>query len=155
MSKFRGSGRVESIDFQISQVGSGRVKRFSTITGRVGSGQEVFQISRVGSGRFMKSLKFDWSGGVMTRVIQVTRGSGHNDSRVVFGRPVGQTFGSGLRISIFANGQLPAKGPPPEGHSREPWVLPAGPKLYNTCQLLPEGLFRGDTPNTECIYIFL
>ena len=45
-----GSGRVGSRGFQISWVGSGRVKTFSNLTGRVGSGQEVMKISRVGSG---------------------------------------------------------------------------------------------------------
>ena len=57
----RGSGHVV---FKTSRVGSGRVRKCSNLTGRVGSGQEVFksrgwrqvrsrvfQISRVGSGR--------------------------------------------------------------------------------------------------------
>ena len=41
----------------------------------------------------------------------------------------------------------------PEGHSRDPRVLPAGPKLYHTCRFLPEGLFRADIPNSERIII--
>ena len=39
----------------------------------------------------------------------------------------------------------------PEGHSRDPRVLPGGPKGYDTCSFLPEGLSRGDTPNSERI----
>ena len=44
----RGSGRVKM--FQISRVGSGRVKTFSNLSGRVRSGQEVMNDSRVESG---------------------------------------------------------------------------------------------------------
>ena len=47
--KSHGSGGVGSRNFEISRVGSGRVKRFYILAGRVGSGQEVL-ISR-GSGR--------------------------------------------------------------------------------------------------------
>ena len=100
---------------------------------------------------WVRCLKCRGSGRVMTREIQVTRGSGHNDPRVVFGRPAGRPRGSGPQIRIFANVQLPDEGPPPEGHARDPWVLPVGPELYNTCRVLPEGLSRGDTPNTERI----
>ena len=90
-----GSGGVQNVT---SQVGSGRVNNFSILAGRIGSGQEAlkshgsvqvgsrgFQISRVGSGRFMRCLKCHGSGRVMTREIRATRGSGHNDPRVVFG----------------------------------------------------------------------
>ena len=58
------AGRVESGGFEISPVGSGRVRRFSNLTGRVGSDniffnlaswvgsrQEAFKISRVRSGQ--------------------------------------------------------------------------------------------------------
>ena len=131
MSKFRGSGRVESIYFQISQVGSGRVKKFLTVTGRVGSGRvgsRGFQISRVGSGRFMWSLKLRGSGGVMTREIQVTRWSGHYDSRVVFGRRAGQIRGSGLE-SIF----LQTYSCLPKGHHRRATLVTRGscPRVLN------------------------
>ena len=76
-SKCRGSGRIGSIlfkisrvgsgwvkkqklspvgsglgskGFKISRVGSGRVKRFWNLAGKFGSGQEVFKMSQVGSG---------------------------------------------------------------------------------------------------------
>jgi len=62
----------------------------------------------------------------MTREIQVTRGSGEKDARLVFGRPEDRTRGSGPRIRSFANVQLHAGGPLAEGHARDPWVLPAG-----------------------------
>ena len=122
---------------------SGRVRRCRNVTGPAESGEQRFnsrrsglvgsrnfQISRVGSGRFMRCLKCHGSGQVMTREIQVSRGSGHNDPRVFCGRPAGRTRGFGPRIRFFANVQLPAGEPLPEGHSRDPWVLPAGPKLY-------------------------
>ena len=48
--KCHGSGRVGSRGFKISRVGSGGVKRFQNLAGRVELGQEVFKISRVGSG---------------------------------------------------------------------------------------------------------
>ena len=107
------------------RVGSGRIRRCSKChgSGRVGSGQAIFkfhgsarggsrgfQISRVGSGRFMRCFKCHGSGRIMTREIRVTRGSGHNDPRVVFDRPAGRTRGSGPLIRIFANLQLPAGG---------------------------------------------
>ena len=63
----------------------------------------------------------------MTSEIQVTRGSGHNDPRVVSGRPAVRTRGFGPRMRTFANVQLPAEELLPEGHSRDPWVLPACP----------------------------
>ena len=93
---------------------------FENVAGRVGSGQQVFEMSRVwsgqvGSGRFMRYLKCHGSGRVMTREIRVTRGSGHNDPRVVFGRPAGRTRGSDPRIGIFANLQLPAGECPARG----------------------------------------
>ena len=68
-----GSGREV---FKISRVGSDRVKSFSNLSGGFGSGQD-FQISQVGSG----------GGGtltVMTRDKRVTRGLGQHDPRVVF-----------------------------------------------------------------------
>ena len=37
--------------FEISRAGSGQVRRFSNLTGLVGSGQQLFLISRVGSVR--------------------------------------------------------------------------------------------------------
>ena len=46
-----GSGRVGSGGFEISRVGSGRVRRFPNLTGRVESGQEAFKILRVGPGQ--------------------------------------------------------------------------------------------------------
>ena len=59
---FRGSGgvrnvtgRVGSRRFKISRFGSSRVKRFSNLSGRVGSGQEVFE--NYGSGRVGWSQK--------------------------------------------------------------------------------------------------
>ena len=65
-SKCHGSGRVESISFQISWVGSGRVKRLSNLTGRVGSGQEDFKSH--GSGRVMTRRYGSFAGPVtMTR----------------------------------------------------------------------------------------
>ena len=76
-----GSGGVRHV--RSGRVRSGRVKRFSNVTGRVGS--RSFQISRVGSGRVMKCSKFHRSGRVMTREIRVTHGSGQRDPRVVFG----------------------------------------------------------------------
>ena len=105
------AGRVGSGQevFEMSRVGSRRANKFSILAGRVGS--RGFQISRIGSGRVMRCLKCHGSGRVMTREIRVTRGSGHNDPRVVFGRPAGRTRGSGPRIRIFANLQLPAGGP--------------------------------------------
>ena len=39
VSKSRGSSRVGSKHFETSRVGSGRVKRFQNLAGRVGSGQ--------------------------------------------------------------------------------------------------------------------
>ena len=39
----------------------------------------------------------------------------------------------------------------PEGHSRDPRVLSAGPKLYHACRFLPEGLSRADVPNSKRI----
>ena len=141
--KFRGSCRVGSGGVEMSRVLPSRANNVSILAGRVWSGQEIFkshgsgrvgsrgfQISRVGSGRFMRCLKCHGSGQVMTREIQVSRGSGHNDPRVFCGRPAGRTRGFGPRIRFFANVQLPAGEPLPEGHSRDPWVLPAGPKLY-------------------------
>ena len=65
-----GSGRVGSIVLQISRVGSGRVKNFSNLGGRVRSGQEV--------------MKAHGSGQVMTREKRVTRGSDPHDPRVAF-----------------------------------------------------------------------
>ena len=41
---------LKSVQNKISRVRSGRVKRFSNLVGRVGSGNEMFKISRVGSG---------------------------------------------------------------------------------------------------------
>ena len=64
----------------------------------------------------------------MTREIEVTRGSGENDARLVFGPPEDRTRRSGPWIRSFANVQLHAGGPLAEGHAREPWVLPAGPE---------------------------
>ena len=83
----------------MSQVGSGRAKRFSNLTDRVGSGREVFKCH--GSGR------------VMFREILVTLASGHHDTGVVFGCPVGRACGS---VSLQTYSCLP------RGHSREPRV---------------------------------
>ena len=85
VSKSRGSGRVGSTHFTISRVGSGRVKRFQNLAGRVGSGQEASEYrgsGRVGSRGFKISPV--GSGRVMTREIRVSRGSSHHDPRVVF-----------------------------------------------------------------------
>ena len=93
-----GRGRVGSLRFEISRVGSGRAKRFQNLAGRVRSGQYVsksrgsgrvgsigFKISRVGSSRVKRFSKSRGSGRVMIRKILVTRGSSHHDPRVVFG----------------------------------------------------------------------
>ena len=84
VSKSRGSGRVGSLRFKISRVGSGPVKRFSKSrgsgrvgsrgfkisrvgSGRVGSGQEVFKISRVGSGHDPQDTGHFAGQAIMTR----------------------------------------------------------------------------------------
>ena len=46
-----GSGRVRSGGFQSPWIGSGRVRRFSNLADRIGSGQELFETLRVGSVR--------------------------------------------------------------------------------------------------------
>ena len=43
----------------------------------------------------------------------------------------------------------------PEGHSRDPRGRPAGPKLYNTCRFLPEGVSRADIPNSDRISLYI
>ena len=73
--KSRGSGQVGSRVFQISWVGSGRVKICSNLLGQVGSG------------RVNRWRKAHGSGQVMTREKQVTRGSGQHDLGVVFADP--------------------------------------------------------------------
>ena len=79
VSKSRGSGRVGSLRFitsrvgsgqevsKISRVGSGRVKRLQNLAGRVGSGQEVFKILRVGSGHDPRDTGHFADQAVMTR----------------------------------------------------------------------------------------
>ena len=88
VSKSRGSGRVGSLRFITSRVGSGQEVSKSRrsgrvgsvgfkISGRVGSGRVVskgLKISRVGSGRVKRFLKSRGSGRVMTCDIRVTRG---------------------------------------------------------------------------------
>ena len=59
-----GSGRVGSRGFEISWVRSGRVRRFSNLTGRVGLDQEPFEIWRVGLGQVNKPQIFRGSGRV-------------------------------------------------------------------------------------------
>ena len=69
-SKCHGLGPVGSRSVQnlTGRVGSGRVKEFSNIKGRVRPSQEV--------------MKARGSGEVMTREKRVTRGSGQHDPRV-------------------------------------------------------------------------
>ena len=54
------------------RVAPGRVNSFSNITGRVGSGQEVFKISRVRSGRVKTSKKLRGSGRVTLKTLLIS-----------------------------------------------------------------------------------
>ena len=130
-----GSGRVGSTSFQISRVGSGRVKRFSNLMGRVGSGRGVF-----------KSPRRVWSGWVM-RCSKC-----HGSSRVTMTR---ELFSANPRVGPAGLARrsvlLQTYGCLLEGHSCDPRVRLAVPKLYNTCRFLPEGLPRADIPNSERI----
>ena len=103
-----GSGRVGSKSFKSR--GSGRVGSGQEVSKPRGSGpvRSKFQISRVGSGRVKRFAKSRGSGGVMTCKMRVTRGSSHHDPRVVFGSPAGQTRGIGRRIPPISNVQLRA-----------------------------------------------
>ena len=93
----------------------------------------------------MRCSKCHGLGRVMTREVQVTRGSGHTMTRELFSadprvRPADLARGS---VSLQTYSCLP------EGHSRDPRVRPAGPNLCITCRFLPEGPSRADTPNFE------
>ena len=119
--KSRGPCRVGSRSFQKSR-GSGRVgwvKRFSNLT------------DWVGSDRVMRCAKCHGSGRVT-----ITRELFSADPRV--------EHADLARASVFFK---LAAACLPESHSRDPPVLPADPKLYNTWCFLPEGPSRGDTPN--------
>ena len=84
VSKSRGSGRVGSLRFKISRVGSGRVgsRSFLNLAGRVGSGRVAsrgFKISRVGSGRVKRFQNLVGRVGSGQEVFQISRvGSGHD-----------------------------------------------------------------------------
>ena len=102
VSKYRGSGRVGSLCFKISRVGSGRVG-----SGRVGS--RGFKVSQVESGRVKKVLISRASGRVMIRDIRVTRGSSRHDPQVVLADSRIKPADLACGIAFFK--QLPAGGP--------------------------------------------
>ena len=77
------TGRVKRFSNFGGRVRSGQEFFKSRGSNRVES--RFFQISRVGSGRVKKGEKTHGSGQAMTHEKRVTRGSGQHDPRVVFG----------------------------------------------------------------------
>ena len=124
VSKCRGSGRVGSMCFKISRVGSGQELLKSCGSGRVGSGRDVSKYSRVGSGHDPPDtghsrVKPPWPVGCFW----LTRGS---NPRIW---PADSPFSHLLTAACRRVLVVPA----PRGS--DPRIRPAGPKMIHNLSL--------------------